>query len=93
MIAQNFADIIIFRGYKRQRGRGFGAPVQTFGTTAIPFTKKYIVQAANRFGADLFEIAIPKIGEIDNGRKKTQNFCKRCGNKNNSETIGMWKKI
>ena len=92
MVAQNSADFPIFRGHARQRGRAFGALAQTLGRTAIPFIKKYIVPAAKRIGADLFEIAAPEIGEVVSGRKKTQNICKRCGNKNSSETIGRWKK-
>ena len=92
MVAQNSADFPIFRGHARQRGRGFGALAQTLGRTAIPFIKKYIVPAAKRIGADLFEIAAPEIGEIVSGRKKLENICKRCENKNNSETIGRWKK-
>ena len=92
MVAQNSADFPIFRGHARQRGRGFAALAQTLGRTAIPFIKKYIVPAAKRIRADLFEIAAPEIGEVVSGRKKTQNICKRCGNKNSSETIGRWKK-
>ena len=77
MVAQNSADFPVFRGHARQRGRGFGALAQTLGRTAIPFIEKYIVPAAKRIGADLFEIAAPEIGEVVSGRKKTQNICKR----------------
>ena len=35
--------------------------------------KKYIIPAAKRIGADLFEIAAPKIGEIVSRRKKNSN--------------------
>ena len=41
---------------------------------------KYIVQAAKRIGADLFEITAPEIGKIVDGRK-TQNICKDVGTK------------
>ena len=92
MVAHNSADFPIFRGHARQRGRGFGALAQTLGRTAIPFIKKYIVPAAKRIGADLFEIAAPEIGEVVSGRRKLKNICKRRGNKNSSETIGRWKK-
>ena len=41
----------------------------------------------------MFEIAAPEIEEIVTVKVvKFQNNCKRCGNKNNSETIGRWKK-
>ena len=33
--------------------------------------QKYIVLAAKRFGADLFEIAAPEIGEVVSGRKNS----------------------
>ena len=81
MVAQKSADFPIFRGHARQRGRGFGALAQTLGRTAIPFIKKYIVPAAKRIGADLFEIAAPEIGEVVSGRKKLKTFAKDVGTK------------
>ena len=68
MLAQNSSDFPIFRGHARQRGRGFGALAQTLGRTAIPFIKNYIISAAERIGAGLFEIAAPEIGEVIKGR-------------------------
>ena len=64
MVALNSADFRFFRGHARLRGRGFGALAQTRGRTAIPFIKKYLVPAAKRSGADLFEVAAPAIGEV-----------------------------
>ena len=61
MVAQSPANFPIFCGHARQRGRGFGALAQTLGRIAIPFIKKYLVPAAKRIGADLFEIAAPEI--------------------------------
>ena len=78
MVAQNSADFPIFRGHARQQGRGFGALAQTLGRTAIPFIKKNIVPAAKRYGADLFEIAAPEIGEVV---KKLKTFAKNVGTK------------
>ena len=57
MVAQNSADFPFYRGHARQRGRSFGAPVRTLGRTGNPLIKKYVVPAAKRIGADLFEIA------------------------------------
>ena len=88
MVAQNSADFSIFRGYARQRGRGFGALAQTLGRTAIPFIKKYIVPAAKRIGADLFEIAAPEIGEVVSGRKKLKTFAKDVGTKTVRKQLG-----
>ena len=76
MVAQSSANFPIFRGHARQRGRGFGALAQTLGRTAIPFIKKYIVPAAKRIGADLFEIAAPEIGEVVSGRKNSKRLQK-----------------
>ena len=92
MVAQKSADFPIFRGHARQRGRGFGAPAQTLGRTAIPFIKKYIVPAAKRIGADLFEIADPEIGEVVSGRKKLKTFAKDVGTKTVRKQLGGGKK-
>ena len=92
MVAQNSADFPIFRGHARQRGRGFGALAQTLGRTAIPFIKKYIVPAAKRIGADLFEIAAPEIGEVVSGRKKLKTFAKDVGTKTVRKQLGGGKK-
>ena len=81
MIAQSPANFLILLGYARQRGRGFGALAQTLGRTAIRFIKKYIVPAAKRIGADLFEIAPPEIGEAVSGRKKLKTFANDVGTK------------
>ena len=87
MVAQNSANFPIFYGHARQRG-GFGALAQTLVGTAIPFIKKYIVLAAKKIGADLFEIAAPEIGEVVSGRTKLKTFAKDVGTK----TVGRWKK-
>ena len=92
MVAQNSADLPIFRGHARQRGRGFGALAQILGRTAIPFIKKYIVPAAKRIGADLFEIAAPEIGEVVSGRKKLKTFAKDVGTKTVRKQLGGGKK-
>ena len=92
MVAQNSADFLIFGGNARQRGRGFGALAQTLGRTAIPFIKKYIVPAAKRIGADLFEIAAPEIGEVVSGRKLLKKFAKDVGTKTVRKQLGGGKK-
>ena len=92
MVAQNSADFPIFRGHARQRGRGFGALEQTLVRTAIPFIKKNVVPAAERIGADLFEIAAPEIGEVVSGRKKLETFAKDVGTKTVRKQLGGGKK-
>ena len=76
IVAQSSANFPIFRGHARQGGRGFGVLAQTLVRTAIPFNKKYIVPAAKRIGADLFEVAAPEMGEVVSGRKKFKTFAK-----------------
>ena len=83
---------LFFRGHARHRGRGFGALAQTPGRTAIPFMKKYIVPAAKRIGADLFEIAAPDIGEIVSGRKQLKMSVKNVGTKTVRKQLGGGKK-
>ena len=92
MVAQSSANFPIFRGHARQRGRSFGALAQTLGRTAIPFIKKYIVPAAKRIGADLFEISAPEIGEVVSGRKKLKTFAKGVGTKTVRKQLGGGKK-
>ena len=50
MVASKQVGIPLYRGSRRQRGRGFGALAQGIGTTAIPFLSEYIVPAAKRVG-------------------------------------------
>ena len=92
MVAQSSANFPIFRGHARQRGRGFGALAHTLGRTAIPFIKKFIVPAAKRNGADLFEVAAPEIGEIASGRKKLKTSAKDVGTKTVQKQLGGGKK-
>ena len=51
-----------------------------------------MVQAAKRFGADLFEIAAPEIGEVVTGRKKFKTFAKDVGTKTVRKQLGCGKK-
>ena len=68
MVAES--DLPCFRGYSRQKGRGFGALAQTIERTAIPFLRRYyVVPAAKRFGADLLDIAAPEIENVLTGKK------------------------
>ena len=69
MLASRQVEIPFYRGSGRQRGRGFGAFAQVIGRTSIPFSRKYIVPAEKRVGADLLEIAAPEIAEIVSVRR------------------------
>ena len=79
MVASRQVEIPYYRGFGRQRGRGFGVLAQVIGRTVIPFLRKYIVPAAKRIGADMLEFAAPEIGEIFSGRKTFQSAAKSVG--------------
>ena len=83
------SDLPYFRGYSRQRGRGFGALAQTIvRTTAIPFLRQYVVPAAKRVGADLIELAAPEIGNVLAGRKKFKSAATDVGKKTLRKQLG-----
>ena len=64
------------RAVERQRGRGFEAPAQVIGRTAIPFLRKYVVPAAQRIGAGMLEFAAPEDREVISGRKSFKRAAK-----------------
>ena len=72
--------------HARQRRRGLGALEQTLKRTPIPFIKKHNVRAAEKNGADLFEIAAPEIRDAVSGQKKLKIFAK-CIEKFSSKKI------
>ena len=82
------SDLPYFRGYSRQRGRGFGALAQTIGRTAIPFWRRYVVPAAKRVGADLIELAAPETGNVLAGRKKFKSTATDVGKKTLRKQLG-----
>ena len=88
MVASRQVEIPYYRGVGRQRERGFGAPAQVIGRTAIPFLRKYIVPAAKRVCADLLEFAVPEIAEVVSGRKNFKTAAKKSGKANSAKTIG-----
>ena len=79
MVASREVGIPFYRGFGRQRGRGFGAIAQVKGRTEIPFLRNYIVPAAKRVGADLLEFAVPEIAEVVSVRKKFRTVAKSVG--------------
>ena len=87
MVASRQVEIPYYRAIGRQRGMGFGALAQVIGRTAIPFLRKYIVPAAKRIGAYMFEFAAPEIGEAFSGRKSFKTAVE-CGKENSEKTIG-----
>ena len=77
------SDLPYFRGYSRQRGRGFGELAQTIGRTAIPFLRRYVVPAAKRVGADLLDMAAPEIGNVLTGKKNSNLWLQMLERKHN----------
>ena len=86
------SDLPYFRGYARQRGRGFGALAQTIGRTAIPFLRRYVVAAAKIVGADLIEMAAPEIGNVLTGKKKLKSVAADFGKKTLRKQLCVGKK-
>ena len=83
------SDSAYFRGYARQRGRGFGALAQTIGRTAIPFLRQYVVPAAKRMGADLIEMAASE--NVLTGKKKLKSVAADVGKKTLRKQLGAGK--
>ena len=88
MVASTEVEIPFFKGFGRQRGRGFGALAKVIERTAIPFLRKYIVPAAKRVGADLLEFAVPEIAEVVSGRKNFKTAAKSVGRQTLRKKLG-----
>ena len=88
MVASRQVEIPYYRGFGRQRGRGFGALAQVIRRIAIPFLRKYVVQAAKRIGADMLEFAAPEIGEVNSGRKSFKSAAKSVGKQTLKKQLG-----
>ena len=88
MFASRQVEIPFSRGVGRQCGRGFGALAQVIGRTAFPFSRKYIVPAAKRVGADLLEFEVPEIAEVVHGRKNFKTATKSVGRQTLRKQLG-----
>ena len=88
MVASGQVEIPYYRTVGRQRGRGFGAPAQVIGRTAIPFLRKYVVPAAKRIGVDMLEFAVPEIAEVVSGRKNFKTAAKSVGKQTLRKQLG-----
>ena len=88
MVASNTLELPYYKGIGRQRGRGFGALAQVIGRTAIPFSRKYIVPAAKRVGADLLEFAVPEVADVVSGKKNFKTAAKSVGRQTLRKQLG-----
>ena len=79
MVASRQVKISYYRAVGRQRGRGFRAPAQVIGRTAILFLRKCVEPAAKRIGADMLEFVGPVIGEVFSGSKTFKSAAKSVG--------------
>ena len=88
MVASKTLELPYYKGIGRQRGRGFVAPAQDIGRTAIPFLRKYFVPAAKRVGAFLLEFAVPEVADVVSGKKNFKTAAKRVGRQNLRKQFG-----
>ena len=88
MVSSNTLVLPHYKGIGRQRGRGFGAPAQVIGRTAIPFLRKYIVPAAKRVGADLLEFAVPEVADVVSGKKSFKTAARSVGRQTLRKQLG-----
>ena len=79
MVASRQVVIPFFGGTGRQREREFGAPAQVFGKTAVPFLLEYILPAAKRVSADLWELSVQELEDVVSGRKKFNTAAESVG--------------
>ena len=88
MVASSQVEIPYNRVVERLRGRGFGAPAQVIGRTAIPLLRKYVLPVAKRIGVDMLEFVAPEIGEVFSGRKSFKSAVKTVGKKTLKKQLG-----
>ena len=88
MVVSRQVEIPFYRGVGRQRGRRFGALAPVIGRTAIPFSRKCIVPAAKRVGADLLKFVAPGIAEVVSGEKNFKIAAKSVGGQTLRKHLG-----
>ena len=79
LVASNNLELPYYKGIGRQKGRGFGAFAQVIGRTAIHSSRKYIVSAAKRLGAELLEFAVPEAADVLGGKEHFKTAAKSVG--------------
>ena len=87
MVASRQIEIPFYRGVGRQRAQRFGALAKNIRRTAIPFSRKDIVPAAKRVGADL-EFSVPENAEVVIGRKNIRTAAKSMGRQTLRKQLG-----
>ena len=80
MVVSRQVEILYYRGFGRQRGRGFGALPQVIGRTAIPLLPKYIAMLLT--SGSLLHKRLEKLLAV----KIFQDGCKECGKANSEKT-------
>lgn len=77
-----------FQGSARQRGRGLGTMALSFGRSALPIFKKYILPTAKRLGQIALESAAPELLELAAGRTQPRAALKRVAQKTARSQLG-----
>ena len=88
MVASNTLELPYYKGIGHQRRRGFGALAQVIGRTAIPSSRKHIVPAAKRVGADLLEFALPEVADVVSGKKNFKTAARSVGRQTMRKQLG-----
>ena len=88
MVTSRQVEIPFHRTFGRQRGWGFSELAQVFERTAIPFLRKFVVQAAKPVGADLLQLAVPHILDVVSGRKNFKTAAKSVGKQTLRKRLG-----
>ena len=88
MVASRLVEILYYRAFGRQRGRGFGALAQVIGKTVIPFLRQYVVPAAKCIGADMLEFAALEVGEVFSGSKYFKTAANSVGKQTLKKQLG-----
>ena len=89
MVASRPVEVPYYRGFARQRGRGFGSLAQFIGRTAIPILRKNVDPAAKRVVANLLEFAGLEIGEVFSRRKNFKTAAKSVGGQTLRKQLGI----
>ena len=91
MVASNTLELPYYKATGGQRGRGFGAPSQIIGITAIPSLRKFIFAAAKRVGADLLEFAVPEVADVVGGKFFFKTAARSVGTQTLRKQLGCGK--
>ena len=88
IVASRQVEFPFHRDIGRQRGRRFGALAEVHVRTATPLQRKYIVPAAKRVVADLWEFSVPETADVVSGRKNFKITAKKVPRQTQRKQLG-----